>query len=310
MKRTGTVAGALLAAGTAGMYGAYRMVFGRNGDHPGLDHEVPHGKQYDSYAEALEKNIEEAFALPFRQIHVRAHDGIILAGNYYHIRDKAPLIIFFHGYRSSAVRDGNSLLLFARENGYNTLLVHQRGHGSSEGRTITFGIRERYDCAEWVRYACREFGAETKIILAGISMGASTVLMASDVGLPDNVKGIIADCGFSSPKEILRAVMKQMNYPVGITYETVKLGAKLFGRFDVEEYSALEAMEKCKIPVLFIHGDADYFVPCKMSKECYKACAAEKKLIIVKGAAHGISYCVDSALYEREVMTFLKKCCG
>lgn len=307
MKRIRAASGAALIAAAAGMYGAYRTVFGRNGIHPGLDHEVPHGKQYDSYTELLERNIEKAAKLPFRQVQMKAYDGIILSGNYYHFREGAPLIIFFHGYRSSAVRDGNSLLLFAQKNGYNTLLVHQRGHGTSEGRTITFGIRERYDCAEWVRYALREFGKETKIILAGISMGASTILMAADLGLPDNVKGMIADCGFSAPKEILRAVMKQMKYPVGITYAVVRLGAKIFGRFDVEEYSALEAMEKCTIPILFIHGNEDYFVPCEMSRACYEACAAEKKLILVEGAAHGISYCVDSTLYEKEVYDFFER---
>ena len=121
------------------------------------------------------------------------------------------------------------------------------------------------------------------------------------------MKGIVADCPYSSPKEILKSVMKQMKFPVNVTYTTVKLGAKIFGGFDVEEYSALEAMKYCKVPVLFFHGEEDYFVPCEMGKACYETCQSEqKRLVIVEGAAHGMSYCVDRDLYERELLAFLE----
>jgi fermentation-respiration switch protein FrsA (DUF1100 family) len=139
-------------------------------------------------------------------------------------------------------------------------------------------------------------------------MGASTVLMASDLGLPVNVKGIMADCPYSAPKEILREVMKQMRFPVNVTYTSVRLGGKLFGGFDIEEHSAVESMENCCIPVLFIHGDEDYFVPCDMSRECYDACAStDKKRVVVAGAAHGMSFLVDGPLYEKEMEDFLQR---
>lgn len=300
--------GAVLSAGGIGVYAVYRMVFGRSGKNQGFENEIPQGKQYDPYAEMIKGNIEKVRRLPYQQVFIEAKDGTTLAARYYHFRDEAPLLLFFHGYHGGALRDGNGVLLFAEKMGYNILLVDQRAHGRSGGKTITFGIKERYDCLDWIRYANRRFGEETQIVLAGISMGASTVLMAADLGLPANVKGIMADCPYSSPKEILQAVMKQMKFPVNVTYTTVRLGAKLFGGFDVEEYSALEAMKHCNLPVLFVHGDADYFVPWEMSRTCYEACGCqEKKLVLVKGAAHAISYCVDGQLYEKEMTEFLEK---
>lgn len=299
-------AGAVLSVGGIGVYGVYKMVFGRNKKNQGLDSEIPKGKQYDPYAEVIKKGISEGEKLHFQRIFIESHDGITLAGKYYHVREKAPLVLFFHGYRSGALRDGNGILLYAQKMGYNALLVDQRGHGKSGGKNITFGIKERYDCLDWIRYINRRFGEDIEIVLTGISMGAATVLMAADLGLPANVKGIMADCPYSTPKDILQEVMKQMRFPVTVTYTAVKLGAKIFGGFDLEEHSPIEAMKNCNIPVLFVHGDADYFVPCEMGRKCYDACIAKKKLVLVKDAAHGMSYCVDSELYENEITEFLE----
>lgn len=300
-------AGAVLSVGGIGIYSVYRMVFGKNGKNQGLDDEIPPGKQYEPYAELIIKNVENAGKIPYQRIFIESRDGITLSAKYYQGEKNAPVILFFHGYRSSALRDGNGILLFAKKHGYHLLLADQRGHGKSDGKTITFGVKERYDCLDWVRYANKRFGKDQELILAGISMGASTVLMASSLGLPENVKGIVADCPYSSPKEILKSVMKQMKFPVNVTYTTVKLAAKIFGGFDVEEYSAVEAMKYCKAPVLLIHGEEDYFVPCEMGKACYDACRSEqKKLVLVEGAAHGMSYCVDAELYEKELNDFLK----
>lgn len=307
MKKLLRNAGAVLSVGGVGVYTAYKMVFGRTKMNDSLEDEILQGKQYEPYEEIVKSGMEKARKLPYQRIFIEADDGITLAGKYYHVKDSSPLIIFFHGYRGNALRDGNGILLYANKEGYNFLLVDQRGHGKSGGKAITFGIRERHDCMDWIRYANRRFGNQTQIVLAGISMGASTVLMTADMGLPANVKGIMADCPFSAPKEIIMEVTKQMKYPVKVTYSVLKLGAKIFGGFDIEEHSPLEAMKNCHIPVLFIHGDADYFVPGKMSQDCYDACSSEnKRLVFVKDAAHGMSYCVDGKLYEKELTDFLK----
>ena len=308
MKKIIRNTGAVISVGGVGVYTAYKMVFGRTKKNDGLETEMLQGKQYEPYEPVIKSGMEKAGKLPFQRIFIESRDGITLAGKYYHVKDGAPLILFFHGYRGSALRDGNGILLYAKEAGYNALLVDQRCHGKSGGKAITFGIKERYDCMDWIRYVNRRFGDTTPIVLAGISMGASTVLMAADLGLPVNVKGIMADCPYSAPKEILREVMKQMKFPVNVTYTAVRLGAKIFGGFDIEEHSAIESMKNCYLPVLFIHGDEDYFVPCKMSEECFDACISEdKKRVVVPGAAHGMSYCVDGELYKKEMNEFLQR---
>lgn len=308
MKKMLRNVGAVSAVGGVGIYAVYKMVFGRRKKNDDLETEMLQGKQYEPFAAIVKSGMEKAGKLPFQRIFIESRDGITLAGKYYHFKDGAPLILFFHGYHGSALRDGHGILLYAEKAGYNILLADQRCHGKSGGKCITFGIKERYDCMDWIRYANRRFGDTTPIVLAGISMGASTVLMTADLGLPVNVKGIMADCPYSAPKEILKEVMKQMKFPVNVTYTAVRLGAKIFGGFDIEEHSAVESMENCNIPVLFIHGDEDYFVPCKMSEECYEACnSVDKRRVVVKGAAHGMSYCADSELYEKEMEEFLNR---
>jgi fermentation-respiration switch protein FrsA (DUF1100 family) len=306
MKKIIRNAAAIAAVGGVGVYTVYKLVFGKTKKTNDYDSEILKGKQYEPFQEAIRSGIEKAGKLSFQRIFIESRDGITLAGKYYHFKDQAPLILFFHGYRGTALRDGNGILLYAQKMGYNALLVDQRGHGKSGGKAITFGIKERYDCMDWIRYANRRFGEHTPIVLAGISMGASTVLMASDLGLPVNVKGIIADCPYSSPKGILRAVMKQIKFPVNVTYTAVRLGGKIFGRFDIEEHSVVESMKNCYVPVLFIHGGEDYFVPCEMSEECFEACGSlDKKRIVVDGAAHGMSFCVNGELYKKELDEFL-----
>jgi len=133
------------------------------------------------------------------------------------------------------------------------------------------------------------------------------VLMASAFETNANIKGIISDCGFSSSKEILKSVMKTVGVPVKPAYRVAYRTAKVFGKFDMEEYSPIEAMEKCRFPVLFIHGDDDRFVPCDMSRQCYDACVAEKEIVFIKSAGHGLSHCVDAEKYEDAIDRFCDK---
>ena len=181
----------------------------------------------------------------------------------------------------------------------------QRAHGKSQGKTISFGVKERRDCALWVDYLTNRLGKDIKIILVGLSMGAATVMMASDIVPPENVKGIIADCGFSSPADILKEVAAQMHYPVKPTYFFLRLGARIFGGFDPEEHSAVKSLRHTSIPVLFIHGENDDFVPCRMSRECHDACASKKQIFTVKNAAHGTSYYLNTEGYGKTVSDFL-----
>ena len=270
---------------------------------------LPKGEQYEKERQRMLSLIRQMDDIPYETVSVSARDGTVLFGRYYHVRDGAPLQIQFHGYRGTALRDfcgGNKL---ARESGQNTLVVDQRAHGKSGGTTITFGIRERLDCLCWAEYANQRFGSDTPVFLSGVSMGAATVLMASELELPTNVVGIIADCPYSSPEAIIRKVCREdMHLPPVLVMPFIRLGARLFGHFDLKETSAVQAVRNTNIPILLLHGEDDRFVPCDMSREIFDACTGEKTRITFPGAGHGLSYIVDTETYSEAVSRFVSQC--
>ena len=210
-------------------YGAYRKTFYRRRRRE-EDIYVALDRLPENIALRTRQLIGDLDGIEFEPVEIRSDDGLRLFARYYHVADGAPLHIQFHGYRSHSLRDfcgGNPL---ARDCGHNTLLVDQRAHGNSEGHTISFGIKERVDCLRWVEYATRRFGKETPIFLTGVSMGAATVLMATELPLPPNVVGVIADCPYSSPRAIIRKVIGDMGLPVWAAYPFVCIGARLFGK--------------------------------------------------------------------------------
>lgn len=230
-----------------------------------------------------------------------------LSGRYYHVADGAPLDIAFHGYRSSGLTDFCGGAELSREMGHNLLLVDQRAHGRSQGRTISFGIRERYDVLSWVEYALDRFGQDTKILLYGISMGASTVLMASELSLPGNVKGIVADCPYSSPARIIMSVARRMRIPAGVAAVFSWVGARVFGGFDLRETDPVRAVRQAAVPILLIHGESDGFVPCDMSAEIQRSNPRKVYRCTFPGADHGISFLVDRPRYRQIVRDFSDK---
>ena len=215
--------------------------------------------------------------------------------------------IMFHGYRGSAERDLSGGIQRCFALGRNVLLVDQRTSCESEGNVISFGINEHKDCLAWIDFAIERFGPDVNLILTGISMGASTVLMAAGKSLPKNVVGVLADCGFSSAKEIIKKCTKDMHLPPNLMYPFIKLAAKIFGHFDLDEYSPMEAMKTCNVPVLFFHGEADGFVPCYMSRQMYDTCNSPKRLVTVPNAEHGLVYLVDNPGYFQAVVEFFSE---
>ena len=295
----------ILAALVIGFsYFAYRIAFYspyRNRDsQPTAD-----ATHYDLYREVMKLIYNQLAERPFEEVTITSQDGLRLYGRYYHVKDGAPVCIGFHGYRSSPMTDfsGGADLTFSMN--HNLLLVHQRAHGKSRGRSITFGIRECRDCVDWVDYVLDRFGENTQILLYGISMGASTVLMASGISLPDNVRGIVADCPYGSAGEIIRKVSDEMRIPSKLAYPFIVLGARLFGGFDLEETDAFRAVKYSRVPILIIHGEADSFVPAEMSQRIQKANPAKVKRYTFPGAEHGISYLVDTPRYRKLVEEFV-----
>jgi len=268
------------------------------------EYDIPKGEIYQEFRDAMIEWQKSIRSIPHEKIKISSHDGLILHGKYYECDPDGPVEILFHGYKGNAERDMSGAVERCFALGRNALIVSQRGHGGSSGHTITFGIKEKRDCISWINYASERFGENKEIIITGISMGAATVLMAAGEDLPKNVVCVLADCGYSSPREIISKVMREMRLPVALVYPFVKLGARVFGGFDLEEDSPIEAMKRCKIPVIFIHGDNDDFVPVEMSREMYEVCSSPKKLVEIKGAGHGLAFPVDKEGYLNALREF------
>ena len=297
-------AAALMTAAIA--YVCYRMAFynpkQKNVDPERID--IPEGEIYEVFRERMTQWVRWTRSLPREDVEIRSFDGLTLRGKYYEYSPGAPMELMFHGYRGNAERDRSGGVYRCFALGRSVLIVDQRSCGSSEGDTITFGIREHRDCLNWLDYAVKRFGPDQKIILTGISMGASTVLMAAGRELPPNVIGVLADCGYTTAREIMMEVIRQMRLPPKLCYPFVRLGAKLYAGFDPDGYSALEAAPKIRVPVIFFHGDADDFVPCSMSRKNFDACTGRKKLVLVPGAGHGLAFPVDEESYLQELRAF------
>ena len=269
--------------------------------------EIPNGEIYEVHRPRLETWVREYREKPHRDVEIKSFDGLTLRGKYFMVDDNAPIELMMHGYQGNAERDMSGGVYRAAALGHNALVIDHRAAGRSEGKVITFGINESRDCLSWVNFIINEINRDAKIILTGISMGAATVLITSGKELPKNVVGVLADCGYTSAKDIIKKVIRDMKLPANILYPFAKLGAKLFGKFDLDETSPIEAVKRSKLPTIFFHGDTDDFVPCYMSEENFKACAAPKKLVIIKGAGHGIAFPVDEEYYIKEAKEFFKE---
>jgi len=236
-------------------------------------------------------------------VHIKAHDDEDLVGHWYPCENAKRTIVAMHGWRSSWSMDFGMIADFWHDNGCNILFAEQRGQGESGGEYMGFGLLERYDCRDWVNWV--NTVTELPIYLAGVSMGATTVLMASGLELPENVHGIMADCGFTTPDAIWKHVVQNnLHLSYGIRSAAVNDLCRKKISMTGKEYSAIDAMRDCKVPVMFVHGTDDTFVPIEMTYENYKACAAPKHLLVVPSAEHGMSYHTDKAAYEQMMIQF------
>jgi len=261
------------------------------------------GKQYAELGDVIIACTRAIDKTPCQWVNTVSYDGLKLYARYYHTADDAPTVIVFHGYRGNALRDGAGGFALSKRLGFNVLVPDQRAHARSEGHVISFGINERRDVLSWINFA----DTGKPVILAGLSMGAATVLMASDLALPENVVGIMADCPYDSPAGIIKKVCTDRKFPEKLVYPFIKLTARTLGRFDLEATSAAEAVKHAKVPILLFHGDEDHFVPCDMSRKIADACSSLVQLEIFPGAGHGLCYMVDPIRYEQQTVRFLWK---
>ena len=265
-------------------------------------------KYYGTFTDEMLNSSKRMNQTEHKHVFIKTHDGLKLNGHLYDLFEGRPLMIFFHGYHGSYLRDGYGSFRYCMDHRINILMIEQRAHCKSEGSTISFGINERLDAAKWVSYAKEIMPAGTKIILSGVSMGAATVMMASDlVDSDESVLCYIEDCGYTSPKEIIINTANSTSELLGKSYPLAKLAAKINGHFDLESSSAIESISKISKPMLFIHGGNDGFVPTPMCKRLFDACSSKNKnMKIIEGAEHAIAALVGYDEYETAITDFLQ----
>ena len=293
----------------AASFGVYRFVLYSPLGAQNVPQHLPTGEQYDPKHDLMVSLIEELLALPHERVHITSRDGLKLAGDWYPGQPGRSVHICCHGYRGLGVRDfcGGAQSLLARGDG--VLLIHERAQGDSQGHTMTFGIREREDVALWAEYCAKRFPG-APLFLHGISMGAATVLMTSALPLPAAVKGILADCPYDVPKDIILLTAKQRaGSPAGLLWPFLTVGAFLFGnglRFG--NVCCHEAVKHANVPILIVHGEDDRFVPAYMSEPMAAANPALVTRVTFPNAGHGMSYLMDTPRYQAMTEAFLNKC--
>ena len=292
-------------------YVCYRiMLYSKPRKLPGEgEYEIPEGEIYAVFKEDMIGWTKMIRAYPYKEYSIQSFDGLTLRAKLYEYKPGAPIELMFHGYRGYAERDLSGGVERCFKLGHSALLIDHRAAGCSDGHVITFGILEKRDALRWVDFAVREFGQDARLILTGISMGAATVMMAAGEELPPQIQYVLADCGYTSPREIISKVMRDLKLPPALLYPCATLGARIFGGFNLNEDSPLEAMARCKLPVVFAHGDADDFVPYDMSVRLCEVCTGRhKKLVTIRGAGHGLAFPVARDEYVEALAEFKREC--
>lgn len=242
-----------------------------------------------------------------KKVEIKSKDGITLRGTQY-LKDEQTnkWAIVLHGYRSNP-NSVTSIGMHFFEKGYNVLIPSMRACGESNGEYIGMGWLDKEDLQCWIDLIIEQ-NENAEIILHGSSMGAATVLMASGDSLPTNVKTIIADSGYTSVWDIFASEAKaRFNLPTFPVLNMFKIVAKARANYDIEEASALEQVKNSKTPILFIHGDADDFVPEYMCEELYEAANCTKHKLIIHNAGHTESRYKEPETYYNKIFDFIEK---
>ncbi|RYG71748.1 alpha/beta hydrolase [Lentibacillus lipolyticus] len=236
-----------------------------------------------------------------------SNDGIELKG--YFLEAEKPsnkVVVMAHGYLGNAMDMGLFGQYYYEEKGYNIFTADARGHGASGGDYIGFGWHDRLDYVNWIERIISKYGEDTEIILHGVSMGAATVLMTAGEELPDNVKAVIADSPYTSVYDLFAYQMDRMfHLPSVPFFPSTSAVTQLRAGYSLKEASALDQVKNADIPILYIHGDADTFVPTSMSEELYENTKSDAELMTVEGAGHGEPFVVAKEKYIDKLNNFL-----
>ena len=240
-------------------------------------------------------------------LQIKSFDKTLLFAEWF-VNKGNKWVIVLHGYGAN----GRLMYYVARKfhkKGYNVLLPDLRGHGLSGGNYVGMGWHDRLDIIEWIK-KIRKINKNAEIVLYGVSMGASTMLMASGEKLPKNVKCIIADCAFTSAYDVFKYQFKKTKkVPIFPFLNILNMICIVKNGYSLKKASTLKQIKKNKLPIFFIHGGDDDFVPTYMVFELYNRANCEKELMVVNNAGHTVSEMVEKKIYWRRISLFLDKYC-
>lgn len=329
LKNVVAVTGLLAAAGIGETAYFYNRTMKRNNAKTDRTMKMS-GTDWEKYFPLMEERRGFVLAQPHEDVYITSFDGLKLHATYFppiqgsrgekvdstdgqnaEKENKTgvdKLVICFHGYTGEGLSNHIAIADYFLKQGYAMLLPDARAHGESEGEYIGFGCLDRKDALSWIDWTIGKCGEDVKILLHGTSMGGATVLMTSGLELPPNVKGIVSDCGFTSPKEVFTHVLNHMYHlPAFPAIQGANLLNKKLAGYGMDECNAKREVQKAKVPILFIHGSADTFVPCSMCHEIYKNCASPKRKLIIEGAGHAESYYKEMGTYEKALTEFAEE---
>ena len=256
---------------------------------------------------AAERGMAYMKTVPSEEVWIESYDGLKLHGEFFPAPngDNSKIVLGIHGFRSAARHEYGPYIEFYHSLGYSMLLPDNRAHGQSEGDYMGLGILDRLDCISWADYLVDTYGQDVQILLHGVSMGGATVLSAAgEETLPEQVFGIVSDCGFTSMKEQTIDSLKKQGLPEFPFFNIVDFFCKTMAGYDLHSVTALEQVTKAKVPILFVQGMKDPFVTPENAQRLYDACASEKRLLLVDGAAHAESIAVAPEEYHQALIEF------
>lgn len=302
----GAIAGVTAAAGAASAGTAaylFDQVIVRKDKIPAPDT----GTDWEKYKPMIHE-CKEWLSQKAPQTHImKTYDGLKLIGRFLPAdKPTHKTILAIHGYRSGGTNEFSCMGRMYSNHGYNIMIVDNRAHGESEGKYIGFGVLDHLDAMMWLDYILTNIDPDAEIYLHGVSMGGATVLMTSGCAIPKNVRGIIADCAFTSAWDVFAHLLpKQYHLPVFPLMNISSAICKKKAGYAYDELSTLDTVKKADVPILFIHGSRDDFVPVTMSYQNYEVCKTKKRLLIIDGADHGESFYHSPKLYENTVFEFI-----
>lgn len=216
-------------------------------------------------------------------------------------------VIIAHGYMGSRL-DMAGVAKMYHDQGYNVLVPDMRAHGESDGKYVGFGYLEKNDFKRWVDKTVAMTGSSAQIILHGHSMGAATVMLATTEKLPNNVKAIVEDCGYTSAVAELGYQMKELYHLPSVPLLQITSGiTKMKAGYYFGQADPKAALRTNKIPLLVIHGDKDSFVPTAYAHELYEATQGPKAIYIAENANHVEAFPVDKKKFTTETLTFIQQ---